>query len=205
MRYYKDRPIGILLFPFVIIVFNLYYWLPVLTGTWEMIDTILTPTPFNIFFWANVGLSIIEIAMVTVGFYYRNNYARFYEIGYLSYSTFWAFYSIFIMNWQIYEHYLYFVLYIVLISYLLMSDVKAYFTTDQEMNICETIRKPDYYQLGEYILHRREVKKRGGGTRTFYFFSKELSDKGNPCNKPDDYIVTYNQKTGVPSLKKLTP
>ena len=203
MRRDGERPIGLIIFPIVIIIFNLYYWYPVYMGAWEWIDDIFMPTPFIIFFWINVGLSVIEIAMVTIGFYYRNNWARRYEIGYLSYSSFWAFYSIFFMQWQILEHYGYLILYVVLIIYLLLSDIKNYFTDESEKGSIGKESEKEYYQLGEYILHKRQVKKRGGGTRTFYFFSKGFSEKGTPCKKPKNYLVTYNRRTRVPLLKKL--
>jgi hypothetical protein len=141
--------------------------------------------------------------MVTIGFYYRNNWARRYAIGYVMYSSFWAFYSMFIIQWQIIEHYLYLILYVMLISYLLMSDVRVYFTDHVEKVTISEESTKEFYQQGDYILHKREVKKRGGGTRTYYFFSKGITVKGIPCKKPDNYIVAYNSKTRVPILKKL--
>jgi hypothetical protein len=109
----------------------------------------------------------------------------------------------FIIQWQILEHYLYLILYVVLISYLLMSDVRAYFTDGIENVTKSNESTAEYFQQGDYILHKRDVNNRSGGTRTFYFFSKGFSKKGTPCRKPEKYIVTYNRRTRVPVLKKI--
>ncbi len=123
----KLRPIGILIFPIIIIIFNLYYWFPVYSGNWEPETSIFSTSLFAIFFWFNVILVIIALYAVTIGFFYAKNWARLYEIGYLSYSSFWAIISMFVIDWQVIEHYIYFIIYIVLIAYLLQSPIKEYF------------------------------------------------------------------------------
>ena len=41
----KDRPCGIWIFAFVIIILNLYYWYPVYSGNWESINLIFDFSP----------------------------------------------------------------------------------------------------------------------------------------------------------------
>lgn len=132
MKYIKDRPIWIWIFAVVIILFNLYYYYPVYTGTWEHIDSIFTISGWALFVWFNLILAIVELYAVTIGFYRRRPWARIYEIGLLSYSSFWAIMSMYVMRWQIYEHYGYFVMYLILISWLLMSPAKEYFGLPEE-------------------------------------------------------------------------
>ena len=48
-----------------------------------------------------------------------------------------------------------------------------------------------------YYLHKTEVTLRGGKTQTIYFFAK-----GEPCDLPDDRIVTENPRNGFLTIKK---
>ena len=123
----KLRPIGIIIFPIIIILFNIYYWFPVYSGNWEPETSIFSTSLFAIFFWFTVILVIIALYAVTIGFFYAKNWARLYEIGYLSYSSFWAIISMFVIDWQVIEHYIYFIIYVFLIAYLLQSPIKEYF------------------------------------------------------------------------------
>ena len=122
-----SKPLGIWIFPAIIFMLNLYYWYPVYTGNWESIDSIFEASLFSGFFWINIILTFIGIYAVTIGFHRAKNWARLYEIGYLSYSSFWALASMFVMRWQTIEHYIYLIIYLILISYLLMSPIKEYF------------------------------------------------------------------------------
>jgi len=202
MKYFKDIPIGIWLFAVVIIIFNFHYWIlyPAITGEHPSISIILSLNPIAFFFWSSLILSIVEIYAVTYGFFKAKNWARLYEIGLLLYSSFWAIMSMFVMRWQVIEHYIYFVMYVILIIYLLMSPVKEYFVKPNS-NAVHPIAKSSIYKHGEYILHKRNIKLKSGGTRNLYFFSKKESEKGVPCDKPDGYIVDVN-KIGLPYLRK---
>lgn len=57
------------------------------------------------------------------------------------------------------------------------------------------------YKHGDYILHRIDVNFKTIGKRPMYFFSKKISDKGNPCDMPSGYDVIINKRTGLPLLK----
>lgn len=52
-----------------------------------------------------------------------------------------------------------------------------------------------------YYLHRREVSLRGGRRQTIYFFAREIKD-GALDEMPGGYVITENERTGLPMLKK---
>lgn len=55
-----------------------------------------------------------------------------------------------------------------------------------------------------YYLHRREVDLRGGRRQTIYFFAREIKD-GALDTLPNGFVITENQRTGLPMLKKDGP
>jgi hypothetical protein len=52
-----------------------------------------------------------------------------------------------------------------------------------------------------YYLHRRQVSLRGGRQQTIYFFAREIKD-GALDALPEGFVVTENERTGLPMLKK---
>lgn len=58
------------------------------------------------------------------------------------------------------------------------------------------------YKHGEYTLYSREVTLRGGSKHNIYFFAKGTPKSGKPSEKPDNYEVGVNKRTGLPYLKK---
>lgn len=197
----KKTPLGLIIIAIFAVIFEIWYYYPVILGTWPMMETIMELTPWSLFVYFNILLSIILIISVTYGFYKARNWARLYTIFYYCYSSFWALYAIFIMRWEIYSRYIFLIIYVVIIMYLLMSWVKEYFTgkTTSEDLFPD---KPQVYRYGDYTLYKSEISTKKGGTRTFYYFSKEKSDKGEPCSLPETYIVAINKKTGRPFIKK---
>lgn len=59
-------------------------------------------------------------------------------------------------------------------------------------------------EKGSYVLHNKEVELKGGRTQTIYFFTKSgnTPKSGAPCDKPDEYNVGINKRTGLPYLTK---
>ncbi len=53
-----------------------------------------------------------------------------------------------------------------------------------------------------WTLYTRDVKLKGGRNQTIYFFSKRSPKSGTPCEKPANYTVGVNKRTGLPYLKK---
>ena len=200
MKKTRSIPIGIWLFAVIIILFCLYYYYPLYMGTWENIESILTISGWALFVWFDITLTIIAIIAVTYGFYKAKNLARLYMIFYLLLASFWAIVSIFVMKWQVYEHYLYFVLYVILLMYLNLSHVKDYFGKSSDSYFFQ--QKNSAYRYGEYTLYTSDVELRSGRIQTIYFFSKKLPEHGVPCSKPDGFTVGVNPKTGMPYLKK---
>lgn len=58
------------------------------------------------------------------------------------------------------------------------------------------------FEYEGYTLHTRKVTLKGGREQQIYFFSKKEPKSGEPCEKPDGYIVGQNKRTGLPYLKK---
>lgn len=128
MKYYKDRPIGLWILAVLILLFEITYYLrPIVSGYVSPYDSTLTFSPWAVFVWFNIALSIIVIYAVTIGFYKRKNWARLYTIAYFCYSSIGNFYVIFIVRVWPYERYVWFVFYVTVIMYLMMSDVREYF------------------------------------------------------------------------------
>jgi len=204
MEKIRDIPLGIKLCTAALILFIIYYYISqliyplyteVITYSWFFSFTTL-----NILFWIDVILTIVLLYAVTIGFYRLKNWARLYTIFYLFVSSLGALAMIYYFNWKIFEWYLYFVLYVILIMYLNMSYVKTYFIKGTDSVFPK--RKERIYRHGEYTLYTMDVKLRSGKTQTIYFFSKKIPEHGIPCDVPNDYTVGTNSKTGMPFLKK---
>ncbi len=58
------------------------------------------------------------------------------------------------------------------------------------------------YTHGDYTLYSMEVTLKGGSTHPIYFFAKRIPKNGSPSEKPDNYEVGVNKRTGLPYLKK---
>ena len=196
----RNVQLGLTIFTTIIIIYFLYYYYPIYTGTWDKIDTLFSISLSSFLYWVEIFLAILAIIAVTYGFYKSINLARQFMTFFLIYSSFWALVSIFLMRFQIYEHYLYFVLFIIFLMYLNLSAVKDYFKKSYDPDYFQ--QKENIYCYGEYTLYCRDVVLNSGNTRTYYFFSKKLPDLGVPCKKPEGYIVGINSRTGQPYLKK---
>jgi len=128
MKYFKNRPIGLWILAVLIPLFEITYYLrPIVSGYVSPYGSILTFSSWAVFVWFNIALSIIVIYAVTIGFYKRKNWARLYTIAYFCYSSIGNFYVIFIVRVWPYERYVWFVFYVTIIMYLMMSDVREYF------------------------------------------------------------------------------
>ena len=53
-----------------------------------------------------------------------------------------------------------------------------------------------------WTLYSRNVKLKGGRNQIIYFFSRKTPKSGSPCDKPTNYVVGVNKRTGLPYLKK---
>ena len=88
----------------------------------------LTLSFWGFVMWFNMILEIIGIYAVTVGFYKAKNWARLFTIFFFSFSAFWTLYFLFIERVSPFERFIWLCYYVFVISYLLMSDVREYFT-----------------------------------------------------------------------------
>ena len=130
MKYFKGKPIGLCILAVLIILFLIYYYTsPILI--WGMNLSSYALINFSgwltIVGWISLILDIFLVYAVTIGFYNAKNWARIYTMIILSVPAFFSVYFIFIKRVWPYERYLYLVLYVIVISYLMMSEVKEYF------------------------------------------------------------------------------
>ena len=58
------------------------------------------------------------------------------------------------------------------------------------------------YKHGNYTLHSKDVKLKGGRNQTIFFFAKGKPKSGSPAEKPGNMTVGVNKRTGLPYLKK---
>jgi len=60
------------------------------------------------------------------------------------------------------------------------------------------------YKKGNYVLHKKDVKLKGGRKQTIYFFCGEgkKPKSGTACDMPDGYTTGTNKRTGLTYLKK---
>ncbi|MCK4902351.1 MAG: hypothetical protein KAS76_03255 [Thermoplasmatales archaeon] len=130
MKLIKGMPLGLWILSVFIVLFEItYYVRPILSGYESPYGSPFTLSVWAFFVWFNVALSILMIISVTYGFYNAKNWARLYAIGYVCYSSFWNLYVIFIMGAWSYERFGWFVFYVIIIMYLLMSQTRDYFMT----------------------------------------------------------------------------
>jgi hypothetical protein len=130
MKYYKGKPIGLMILAAWTIIFLVYYYTsPVLI--WGMDPSSYALINFkgwlSIAGWISLILDIFLVYAVTIGFYKAKNWARIYTILVLSIPAFFSVYFIFIERVWPYERYLWIVFYVIVISYLMMSEVREYF------------------------------------------------------------------------------
>jgi len=198
------KPFGLRLIPLIFILFFLYYYIlsPGLVDSSQgFIDSLFSGSLFSIFAWIDIVLSILVLIAVTYGFSQRKSWAHYFVMGYLVYSSFWALVCIFLFQWQIIAHYLYLMLYILILCYLLFSDVTRYFSKKtNEQKISYEIPE-EYYQYQEFILHKRLITDHKV-SRDYYFFYPTFSPFGIPCTLPQGYTVGFNAKSQMPYLKK---
>ena len=129
MKYSRDRLTGLWILAVFIFLFIIYYHSRPFIFDWEAepYADLFTISYWALVLWINIILDIILIYSITIGFYKRNNLARLYTIFYFCYSSFWNLYLLFIVRVWPYERYVWFVFYVIIIMYLLMSPVREYF------------------------------------------------------------------------------
>jgi hypothetical protein len=130
MKYYKGKPIGLWILAVWIILSLIYYYTsPVLI--WGMEPSSYPIVNFTgwltIAGWISLILDIFLVYAVTIGFYEAKNWARIYTMIVLSIPAFFSVYFIFIKRVWPYERYAWLVLYVIVLSYLMMSEVREYF------------------------------------------------------------------------------
>ena len=129
MKYYKGRPIGLWIISVLTILFLIYYYLRpfVWGGTRSAYSSIFEISLWTLVVWFFIILDIILAYAVTVGFYRAKKWARIYTMIITTHSAFWTLYFLFIEKVWPYERYTWFVFYVIVMMYLMMSEVREYF------------------------------------------------------------------------------
>jgi hypothetical protein len=190
-------PAGLYALIAAIILLDIYYFYKLSIN--PPTEQLLKITFLSLIIWVNIIIVILSIIIIPYGFIKQKKYAHNFAIIFLLWFLFWNILML-VYREEIIMHYTLFVIMVILLMYLLMSNVKKYFTNSTA--IVEYKKPNKFFEIGGYTLYKREVKKKDGGTRTFYYFSKTPSEKGIPAKKPENYKVKVNPKTGVPYLKK---
>lgn len=134
MRYFQKVPPGLQILAISVILFTIYYHInPFLWGAnISIYYPMFTFTLWGFIIWLNLILEIIGIYAVTIGFYKAKNWARIFTILLFVHSSFWNLYILFVERVWPYERYIWLVYYVIVIMYLLMSDVRDYFVVKKE-------------------------------------------------------------------------
>jgi hypothetical protein len=190
----KERSIGILLFIGIIIVLDCVYFF-YLGYSFLYVDgylqSFLSISPSSLIMWIDVILTLPSLFIIPIGFMKRKNWARLYAVMLLSWSAFGAI----LMTGEKLIRYLFFVMYMVLLVYLLMSSVKRYFIVQPSERVAE-------YQYGIYTLYSKLVQLKNGKKQVIYFFSKRDTKSGAPSIFPEGFSVEVSTRSGLPYLKK---
>lgn len=189
-------PTGLYAFIIASILIGIYYFVNLLTLT--TIEPLLKMNISALIMWTDIIFTILFLIILPYGILKQKNYARNFAIIFLIWSIFWSLIMIFLGK-EILTRYILFVIMMIFLIYLLLSPIKNYFNPSKAL---VEYKKDEPFQIGGYTLYKQNIKKKDGDFRTFYYFSKTPSEKGEPASKPDNYKVKVNPKTGVPYLKK---
>ncbi len=133
MKYLKEMPIGLWFITITYVLYAIFYYIkPFLPGGDPSIYLLMfNPTDIGFFLWFDTCLKISAVYAVTVGFYKAKKWARFLTLFYFSFSAFWALFFIFVIKVIPYKRYLLFLYCVLVISYLMMTDIKEYFLLEK--------------------------------------------------------------------------
>ena len=198
----RKIPIGIIVFIAVIIILDVAY-LSYLIYNLKFVDgyltTFLSFSIDTIVMWINAVLAILSLIIIPNGFFKRKNLSRIFAIVFLLWFAFEAIWYI-AMTGEKTIPFLFFIIYVLLIMYLLMSSVKRYFEKSSVAIIPS--EEPKEYKYGEYTLYSTLVRLRNEKMQLIYFFSKQKPKSGTPVTLPDGFEVEKSKRSGLPYLKK---
>jgi len=194
----KDIPLGINISIVFIIGLLIYYFYRIIT--YSDYSVFFEPSARLIVIWTDIILSIILLIFGIYGLFNGRSWARYFVMFYLIWSSLWAITMIY-YKIEIIEHYLFFICYILIMMYLLMSNTRTFFQKSYKKLNEDRPEKVCRYE--DYTLFTREVTYKNGRKQTMYFFSKKIPEIGKSCKLPDGYMILTNSKTDLPYLKKI--
>ena len=193
---YKDMPPGILIFLFLFVIFEIYYFFIdfLFFGLYPFYGYIIESLQ-NIWYLVIVlvlyALFVYVLYRIAQGFVLREDWARKFAIVFSAWGSLWTVWAMLIGN-RVSENLVLFAVYVAIIVYLMSSYVKEYFT------------KVEVFTYGPYTLYTRKVHLiHSDRVIDIYFFSKHKPKSGTPCAMPEGYEVGVNSKTGMPYLQKI--
>jgi len=188
----------LLLLSFINLFFQVFFF-GFVNGQIEELTSI---SLFSILFKLELIFNFIILGIIPYGFLNQKRGSYYIIIGFFAFSLIYNLSSVLYYQENILIYYLLFTASLVALMYLLMSHVMSIFTPLKTSKDEIEYLEPEFLQIGDYILNRRQIKMRNNSMRTLYYFSKGSSEKGTPCTKPEQYEISHNKRTNVPYLKK---
>ena len=147
---------------------------------------------------------IVLVVLIPYGFLNRKQWIQSVLLLLFVFSILMNILFMLVVSEALYIWYPFFVGFFGATMFVMMSPVSEFLSAsiEKKEECVEDAELSDYLQIGEYILHKQQVMRRNGTMGTLYYFCKGSSDKGVPCNQPDQYELNFNKRTNVPYLKK---
>ena len=198
----KEVPTGIIVFIIFIItldVFYLYYLGYYLLFVHGYLHTFLSLSLLSIIMWIDVVLTVLSLIIIPYGFITRKQGARTYAFVFLAWSTLGAIAYMALTGEKIIRFPL-LILYVLFMTYLLMSSVKRYFGTSPPADApSETMKE---YTYRGYTLYSKLVQLKNKKTQIIYYFSKRKPKSGTPARFPHGFEVQTSKRSGLPYLRR---
>jgi hypothetical protein len=198
----KEVPLGIIVFVIFIIALDgfyfstLGYYLMFVNG---YLPTFLSLSLRSIVMWTDVVLTVLSLIIIPYGFLTRKKQARTYAFVFLAWSALGAILYIAMTGDRLIRFPL-FVLYVLSMTYLLMSPAKRYFSKNPKAAVPSEPMKE--YTYGDYTLYSKLVHLKNKKTQLIYYFSKRKPKSGTPASFPMGFEVHTSKRSGLPYLKR---
>lgn len=192
----KDMPKEIALFLIFFAIFVIYYFFAdyLFTGLYPFhgysLES-LNHIPYLLVTLFVYVIIIYALYKIIQGFLYREEWARKFAIIFCIWASLWAIWGMIITN-RVFENFVFFMIYLLVILYLMSEYVKEYF------------RVEEFFMYGPYTLYTKKVHLVNvDRIIDIYFFCKHTPKSGNHCLMPEGYEVGVNPRTKMPYLQKI--
>jgi hypothetical protein len=198
----QGTPVGILVFIASILLLDVaylaYQGYTFLLNLEYFTELLSFSTP-TLILWGDLAFVLLSLSIIPYGFLKRKQGARLFAFMFLFYAVIRVVLYMF-MTGEKTMGFLVFAVVVVLLMYLLMSNVTEYFRhRSTAIMPSETVTE---YTYGLYTLYSKLVHLKNGKNQLIYFFSKKLPKSGTPTTLPPGYHVQISERSGLPYLKK---